>query len=250
MGAPFWSDIEHDYFVDVILPQSRYPRGIYQEGGQTFEELASVMQKAMDQRGASRRQYTGAVLFQHWYQKCSPRSNTRGEAVTAQSRILQRNSWQRDGQTFTGGSGRSRTGSQSSSIPDPQQESTGAHGGTSAGHFRPATVNNSQYGQYPPNRPLLSTRSLSTPAINRDTSFMTINHLDSVSTATARQTDFSPSTPKPSNKKRPLEYLIGEADDEGKAFPAAEPEMSPPPPAKKSKGGSRYVKIIKQRYMD
>ena len=39
------------------------------------------MQDVVDRRGASRRQYSGAVLFQHWYQKVNPRARARGENV-------------------------------------------------------------------------------------------------------------------------------------------------------------------------
>jgi hypothetical protein len=77
MGAPFWSDKEKQYFLDHIVPRSHYAKGYYDENGRSFQDLAEVMQRDMDERGWSRRQYSGDLLFQHWYQKIRPfASNT------------------------------------------------------------------------------------------------------------------------------------------------------------------------------
>jgi len=80
MGAPFWSEEERSYFIDIILPMSKYAGGSYSNSeGMDFSELATIMQTELDRRGTSRRQYTGDMLFQHYYQKCSARSYKRGE---------------------------------------------------------------------------------------------------------------------------------------------------------------------------
>lgn len=66
--------------MDVILPMSKYAGGDYTNPkGMDFDELAPIMQEELDRRGSSRRTYTGDMLFQHYYQKCSARSYKRGE---------------------------------------------------------------------------------------------------------------------------------------------------------------------------
>ena len=80
MGAPFWTEEEKEYFVKVIIPRSKYPNGMFDDDGLDFKDLAPMMQEELDRRGVSKRRYTGEMLFQHWYQKCSPRSENRGEA--------------------------------------------------------------------------------------------------------------------------------------------------------------------------
>jgi hypothetical protein len=80
MGAPCWSLEERAYFVDVILPMSKYAGGTYSKPeGLGWGELAAIMQEELDRRGASRRKYTSDMLFQHYYQKVSSRSYKRGE---------------------------------------------------------------------------------------------------------------------------------------------------------------------------
>jgi hypothetical protein len=200
-----------------------------------------MMQFAMDERGASRRQYTGAVLFQHWYQKVSPRSNVRGEAIT-QSPIVRRDSWQRDGQSFTDGAGRSRTNSQPSSVPDPYQASQQDHRRTSANHLFPSAIHNSHEEQSSVDYLVLRSPSSSTPKSRRYPAFKAINDPDSPLKAATMQTTLSPSTPKSSSKKRILEDLFGEDNDEGILLPAAHHGMSSQHSAKKPKGDFRYVK--------
>jgi hypothetical protein len=240
MGAPFWSDIEHNYFVDTILPLSRYPRGSCEEVGLTFDELAPMMQFAMDERGASRRQYTGALLFQHWYQKVSPRSNVRGEAIMRPP-IVRRDSWQRDGQSFTDGAGRSRTNSQQSSVPGPYQASQEDRRGTSATHLFPSTIHNSPEEHSSVDDLVPRSPSSSTPKSCRGPAFKATNDLDSPTKAATMQTTLSHSTLKSSKRKSILEDLFNE-DDEGILLPVAYPRMSSQHSAKKSKGDFRYVK--------
>jgi hypothetical protein len=80
MGAPCWSVEEREYFVNVILPMSKYAGGSYsQPEGLGWGELAEIMQEELDRKGVSRRRYTSDMLFQHYYQKVSDRSYKRGE---------------------------------------------------------------------------------------------------------------------------------------------------------------------------
>lgn len=72
MGAPFWSEAEKRYFLDHIVPRSHYANGYYEPNGRSFEELAPIMQRDLDDRTLSRRTYNGDLLFQHWYQKVRP----------------------------------------------------------------------------------------------------------------------------------------------------------------------------------
>jgi hypothetical protein len=72
MGAPFWSEAEKRYFLEQIVPRSHYANGHYQPNGRSFEELAPIMQRDLDDRNLSRRTYNGDLLFQHWYQKVRP----------------------------------------------------------------------------------------------------------------------------------------------------------------------------------
>jgi hypothetical protein len=72
MGAPCWSVEEREYFVNVILPMSKYAGGSYsQPEGLGWGELAEIMQEELDRKGVSRRRYTSDMLFQHYYQKVS-----------------------------------------------------------------------------------------------------------------------------------------------------------------------------------
>ncbi|KAF4631830.1 hypothetical protein G7Y89_g6300 [Cudoniella acicularis] len=87
MGARFWSTEECRYFVHVILPQSRYKTGENDGVGKDWDELAPIMQAEMERRGIARRQYTATVLFQHWYQKVSPRAQNRGESDAKNSAL-------------------------------------------------------------------------------------------------------------------------------------------------------------------
>lgn len=59
---------------------SQYSTGSYDAtSGQSFEDLAPVMQATMAAQGINKRQYTTLALFQHYYQKHSSRSVARGE---------------------------------------------------------------------------------------------------------------------------------------------------------------------------
>ena len=79
MGAKFWSDEEKQYFVDVIVPLSQYASGTHDPNrGRTFVDLASKMQRDLDLLNQSRRQYTGDLLYEHWYQKVRPQRDTPG----------------------------------------------------------------------------------------------------------------------------------------------------------------------------
>lgn len=72
MGAPFWSNEEKQYFLTHIVPRSHYANGYYDSSGRSFDDLASVMQRDLDERDLSRRTYNGDLLFQHWYQRVRP----------------------------------------------------------------------------------------------------------------------------------------------------------------------------------
>ena len=66
--------------MKVILPMSKYAGGFYSKPeGMGWTALAQIMQEELDRQGLSRRKYTSDMLFQHYYQKCSNRSYTRGE---------------------------------------------------------------------------------------------------------------------------------------------------------------------------
>lgn len=75
MGAPFWSNEEKQYFLQQIVPRSHYANGYYESTGRSFEDLAQIMQRDLDDRNLSRRTYSGDLLFQHWYQKVRPTLN-------------------------------------------------------------------------------------------------------------------------------------------------------------------------------
>ncbi len=80
MGAPVWTPEEKEYFHNVIIPQTHYATGKYDStNGKSFGELAVVMQNELDRRGLSKRNYTGQMLWMHYYQKHSPRSKERGD---------------------------------------------------------------------------------------------------------------------------------------------------------------------------
>jgi hypothetical protein len=79
MGAKFWSDYEKEYFINVIVPLSQYATGTHDTlRGRSFADLASKMQADLDKVHQSRRQYTGELLYEHWYQKVRPRHDTPG----------------------------------------------------------------------------------------------------------------------------------------------------------------------------
>lgn len=72
MGAPFWSDIEREYFLNKVLPRSCFVNGRFEEGGIDLADLAKEMQEDLDKNGESRRKYDKEILYQHWYQKVRP----------------------------------------------------------------------------------------------------------------------------------------------------------------------------------
>lgn len=80
MGAPFWSNEEKGYFLQQVVPRSHYATGTYDSSGRSFDDLAVVMQRDLDERGLSRRTYNGDLLFQHWYQKVKPTMNNPGSS--------------------------------------------------------------------------------------------------------------------------------------------------------------------------
>lgn len=83
MGAPFWSNEEKHYFLQQIVPRSHYANGYYESTGRSFEDLAQVMQRDLDDRNLSRRTYNGDLLFQHWYQKVKPTLNATAPSARA-----------------------------------------------------------------------------------------------------------------------------------------------------------------------
>jgi hypothetical protein len=82
MGAKFWTPEEKQFFLDEILPRSRYARQDNDTGERLdWDQLAPIMQNAMDKKGGDR-VYTKTSLFQHYYQKVGSRAQQRGEADT------------------------------------------------------------------------------------------------------------------------------------------------------------------------
>ncbi|KAH8672686.1 hypothetical protein BGZ60DRAFT_405380 [Tricladium varicosporioides] len=71
MGMAHWTVEECRYFVDVIVPQSKYANGDHDENAlrKSFGDLAKQMQDAMDAIGVNKRKYTQSNMFQHYYQK-------------------------------------------------------------------------------------------------------------------------------------------------------------------------------------
>ncbi|TGO86945.1 hypothetical protein BPOR_0264g00030 [Botrytis porri] len=71
MGGKFWSPQEQEYFVHEVMTKSRFngKDGAYNPNkGMSWTELADMMQHDMDERKLARRQYTGNMLYEHWYQ--------------------------------------------------------------------------------------------------------------------------------------------------------------------------------------
>ncbi|TGO22453.1 hypothetical protein BPAE_0168g00240 [Botrytis paeoniae] len=71
MGGKFWSPQEQEYFVHEVMTKSRFngKDGAYNPNkGMSWVELADMMQHDMDERKLARRQYTGNMLYEHWYQ--------------------------------------------------------------------------------------------------------------------------------------------------------------------------------------
>ncbi|TGO57937.1 hypothetical protein BCON_0060g00110 [Botryotinia convoluta] len=71
MGGKFWSPEEQEYFVHEVMTKSRFngKDGAYNPNkGMSWTELADMMQHDMDERKLTRRQYTGNMLYEHWYQ--------------------------------------------------------------------------------------------------------------------------------------------------------------------------------------
>ncbi|KAF7955573.1 hypothetical protein EAE96_004499 [Botrytis aclada] len=71
MGGKFWSPQEQEYFVHEVMTKSRFngKDGAYNPNkGMSWNELADMMQHDMDERKLARRQYTGNMLYEHWYQ--------------------------------------------------------------------------------------------------------------------------------------------------------------------------------------
>ncbi|KAB8296769.1 hypothetical protein EYC80_002186 [Monilinia laxa] len=71
MGGKFWSKEEQHYFVHTVMRLSKFngPNGVYNaNNGMTWPDLANMMQRDMDYRGLTRRNYTGNMLYEHWYQ--------------------------------------------------------------------------------------------------------------------------------------------------------------------------------------
>ncbi|TGO79299.1 hypothetical protein BELL_0037g00130 [Botrytis elliptica] len=71
MGGKFWSPQEQEYFVHEVMTKSRFngKDGAYNPNkGMSWTDLADMMQHDMDQRKLARRQYTGNMLYEHWYQ--------------------------------------------------------------------------------------------------------------------------------------------------------------------------------------
>ncbi|KAF7900098.1 hypothetical protein EAF00_004434 [Botryotinia globosa] len=71
MGGKFWSPEEQEYFVHEVMTKSRFngKDGAYNPNkGMSWTELADMMQHDMDERKLARRQYTGNMLYEHWYQ--------------------------------------------------------------------------------------------------------------------------------------------------------------------------------------
>lgn len=71
MGGKFWSVQEQEYFVHEVMTKSRFngKDGAYNPNkGMSWTELADMMQHDMDERKLARRQYTGNMLYEHWYQ--------------------------------------------------------------------------------------------------------------------------------------------------------------------------------------
>lgn len=80
MGAKFWSAEEKRFFIEEIVPRSRYAQPDNDTGERLdWEQLVPIMQEAMDAIGGDRR-YTKTSLFQHHYQKVGTRARLRGEA--------------------------------------------------------------------------------------------------------------------------------------------------------------------------
>ncbi|KAF7943623.1 uncharacterized protein EAE97_005694 [Botrytis byssoidea] len=71
MGGKFWSPEEQEYFIHEVMSKSRFngKDGAYNPNkGMSWTELADMMQHDMDERKLARRQYTGNMLYEHWYQ--------------------------------------------------------------------------------------------------------------------------------------------------------------------------------------
>ncbi|CCD55593.1 hypothetical protein ACHAPC_001467 [Botrytis cinerea] len=71
MGGKFWSAEEQEYFVHEVMTKSRFngKDGTYNPNkGMSWADLAVMMQRNMDERELARRQYTGNMLYEHWYQ--------------------------------------------------------------------------------------------------------------------------------------------------------------------------------------
>ncbi|KAH6680733.1 hypothetical protein B0J14DRAFT_558076 [Halenospora varia] len=82
MGMAHWTKEECRYFVDVIVPQSKYASGDHDHNapGKSFGDLADEMQNAMTAIGIHKRTYTQSNMFQHYYQKVSARAHRRNES--------------------------------------------------------------------------------------------------------------------------------------------------------------------------
>ncbi|CZR57143.1 uncharacterized protein PAC_07032 [Phialocephala subalpina] len=85
MGAPLWTADEEEVFEKIIIPMSDYATGQnIKDSGMSFEDLAPIMQKELDNRGIHKRTYTGENLFQHYYQRHGKRAKERNQLASQQ----------------------------------------------------------------------------------------------------------------------------------------------------------------------